>query len=269
MNTSSSDSSSSRSSSHSVKRKKQQKKQKSTNKKLKKSAILETPKVPEPDDEAIKNALISVANGANSKKEAMQEETTQNSNPPKVDFDPPIVAPKPAEPLIKVTQPKPTKPETVVAKAVLTAKAPLPENPTQLQEPKKEKPKPQTPDPIPSESTQQIINLICQSYKTIQMDLLNLRANLNTASDREGKLQVIEKFEQKNPELHFFTINLSKRFSALNPDLAQIDFAIRQSLLKDMLVADVVNQNGAKRIVGGLFFGSGTKLQELDSGFTT
>lgn len=52
---------------------------------------------------------------------------------------------------------------------------------------------------------------------------------------------VIEKFEQKNPGKYFFTFNLTEEHSKLNPNLSDIDVLMRQNLLKDMLVADVVH----------------------------
>jgi len=101
------------------------------------------------------------------------------------------------------------------------------------------------------------------------MSLPNLRANLNTASDQDCKHLVIEKFESKNPGKHFYTYNLSEELKSINPDVHEIDSLIRQNLLNDMLIADVLHLGLEKKVVGGLYFGDLVKLTDFNSTITS
>ena len=88
------------------------------------------------------------------------------------------------------------------------------------------------------------------------MSLLNLRANFNTASTPEKKLEIVQKFENKNPGKFFFVLSLSEAYKQAGVNFRLVDKELRSNLLKEMVLADIININGQNFLVGGLYFGS-------------
>ena len=97
------------------------------------------------------------------------------------------------------------------------------------------------------------------------MSLLNLRANFNTASNQESKIQMIEKFEAKNPGQFFYAFCVTDEFKRIQQILELSDEEIRLNLLQDMIIADVVTVESQNLIIGGLFFGDKGRVSASES----
>ena len=88
---------------------------------------------------------------------------------------------------------------------------------------------------------------IAQSYKTVDMCLLNLRANFNTAETPEKKKEIVKLFEDQIPDKKFFEISLSHL--GFRTDIGVIDRRLR-TIRKEMITADVSSVDGEYKIVG-------------------
>lgn len=104
------------------------------------------------------------------------------------------------------------------------------------------------------------IPVVAQSYKTVDMSLLNLRANFNTATP-DKKEGVIEEFENANQNKKFYSINLTKFGNETDVNL--IDTHLRR-VLPDMIVARVGELGIKKFVMGGLAFTEVIKAESLD-----
>ena len=96
------------------------------------------------------------------------------------------------------------------------------------------------------------------------MSLLNLRANFNTTTSSESKLQVLEKFEGKNPGKFFYLLTLSEEYRNAGVHFDFVDKEFRANLLPEMVIADVVTVGGTNKLVGGLYFGNLENIKESD-----
>lgn len=101
---------------------------------------------------------------------------------------------------------------------------------------------------------------IAQSYKTVDMSLLNLRANFNTATP-DKKEGVILEFEEMNKGKKFYSINLTK--DGNGTDINRVDELLRE-ILPDMIVARVGELGIKKFVKGGLAFTDTDKADLLD-----
>lgn len=104
------------------------------------------------------------------------------------------------------------------------------------------------------------IPVVAQSYKTVDMSLLNLRANFNTVTP-EKKEGVIQEFELTNEGKKFYSINLTK--FGQETDINIIDEQLRE-VLPDMIVARVGELGIKKYVMGGLTFSEIEKIEGLD-----
>ena len=104
------------------------------------------------------------------------------------------------------------------------------------------------------------IPVVAQSYKTIEMSLLNLRANFNTATP-EKKEQIISDFEQLKKDHKFFTVMLTPEGQEM--DILVVDGCLRD-LVSDMIVAAVGEMNEKKFLMGGMAYTKISKANKLD-----
>jgi glutathione S-transferase len=103
--------------------------------------------------------------------------------------------------------------------------------------------------------------IIAQSYKTIDMNLLNLRAKINTAESEKKKEQIVEEFKGNFPGKDFFEISLTRE--GLDSSLILIDQVLRL-LSKGMLTANVCQFEGKGYVVSGVVYLGQEDLGILD-----
>jgi len=106
--------------------------------------------------------------------------------------------------------------------------------------------------------------IIAQSYKTVDMGLLNLRAKINTAETTNKKQFIIEDFSKKNPSKGFFEISLT-RFG-LDSSVDLIDSLLRP-LVSVMLTANVCEVQGKSYVVSGVLWAKNAEIQNLNDEF--
>jgi len=94
--------------------------------------------------------------------------------------------------------------------------------------------------------------LTSQSYKKVDMALLNLRASLSGAATPEKKMSVIDEFERVNATKGFYTIKITER--GKTTDIREVDKNLR-SLLPGMIFVLAAERGEKKFIAGGLYYG--------------
>lgn len=106
-------------------------------------------------------------------------------------------------------------------------------------------------------------NVAAQSYKTIDMILLNLRTAISKATSDQKKAQVIDEFYENNPNKDFYQIEVSP--PAENLAAKVIDKEIRR-LQAGLITADIVSEsrNDPKFVTGGYFYGHTSFPKNVD-----
>lgn len=96
------------------------------------------------------------------------------------------------------------------------------------------------------------------------MNLLELRASLNSAEEQREREAIIDEFVSNHPNDGFFEIKLS--VEGLKLDLDDVDSMFRP--IKDgMISADVCDTGNRDCIVGCLFFGQQVVIEKISNKF--
>lgn len=102
--------------------------------------------------------------------------------------------------------------------------------------------------------------VITQSYKSIDMSLLELRASLNTAETPEQKSTIIDEFIKNHNHQDFYSLSLTKK--GMSVDIESIDQYFKP-LLSEMLTADICDIGKKDCIVACVFFGNWSKIENI------
>lgn len=106
--------------------------------------------------------------------------------------------------------------------------------------------------------------VIMQSYGSINMDLLEFRAKLNTANTEDMKKMAVEEFMKSHENHGFYEVKLTETGAGI--DIEDIDAMLRP-LRSSMLSADICDIGEKDCIVGCIYFGEAGIVQKIANKF--